>query len=196
MTLADFPAFTVIGATVRTTNADEMSGNSGRIGPLWNQFMHGGDKAIPGVIDQDTTYAIYANYESNATGAYDLTLGKSVQTNQKPPAGMTSIPNSAVALSCLHGKRQFTRCHQSRVGKCLRPLRAAYGTAPRFYSRLRTVFQLRHQAVYRDPLTTPAQVRRIAGDLKPPEGNAWRTLSACRVETLSTPLCTAARASE
>ncbi len=91
MTLAEVPAFTVIGATVRTTNGDEMSGSSGKIGPLWNQFMHGGDKAIPGVIDQDTTYAVYTNYESDATGAYDLILGRSVHPDQKPPTGMKSI---------------------------------------------------------------------------------------------------------
>ena len=87
----EFPAFTIIGSTARTTNAFEMSGSAGKIGPLWSQFMHGGDKAIPGIIDQDVTYAVYSNYESDASGEYDFMLGKSVHPEQNAPVGMKSI---------------------------------------------------------------------------------------------------------
>ena len=54
----EMPAFIVIGPAVRTTNAQEMSGDKGKIGPLWNQFMHGAAEAIPGVLEQGTVYAI------------------------------------------------------------------------------------------------------------------------------------------
>src|ERR1700748_1421290 len=83
--LFEVPAFTVIGLFVRTTNAVEMSGNAGKIGPLWSQFMHGGAEAIPGVIEQGTVYAVYTHYESDETGAYDLILGRSVQPEQRAP---------------------------------------------------------------------------------------------------------------
>ena len=87
----EFRAFTVIGSIVRTTNAREMSGKDSTIGPLWDRYMHGGAEAIPGVIDQDTTYAVYSSYASDANGPYDLTLGKSVHPEQPAPAGMRSI---------------------------------------------------------------------------------------------------------
>ena len=90
--LANVPAFTVIGPSIRTTNAQEMSGTNGKIGPLWSQFMHSGAKAIPGVVEQGTIYAVYTHYESDETGAYDLILGKSVSPEQAPPANMKSIP--------------------------------------------------------------------------------------------------------
>jgi predicted transcriptional regulator YdeE len=89
--IADVPAFTVIGSTVRTTNARETSGSNGKIGPLWNQFMHGGEQGISGVIEREKTYAVYTNYEGDETAAYDLTLGKSVHSEQPAPAGMKSI---------------------------------------------------------------------------------------------------------
>jgi predicted transcriptional regulator YdeE len=88
---AQVPAFSVIGLAVRTTNAREMSGQDGQIGPLWNQFMHGGATAIPGVIEPGTIYAVYSHYDSDETGPYDLILGKSVQPGQEVPPAMKSI---------------------------------------------------------------------------------------------------------
>ena len=89
--LVEVPAFTVIGLSVRTTNAVEMYGNAGRIGPLWSQFMRVGSEAIPGVIEQGTIYAVYTHYESDETGAYDLILGRSVQPEQQVPVNMKAI---------------------------------------------------------------------------------------------------------
>jgi predicted transcriptional regulator YdeE len=85
------PAFVVIGPAVRTTNAQEMYDDKGKIGPLWSQSMHGGAEIIPGVIEQETIYAVSTHYESDETGAYDLILGKSVQSEQHVPSGMKSI---------------------------------------------------------------------------------------------------------
>jgi len=85
------PAFTVIGPFVRTTNAVEMSGKDGKIGPLWGQVMHGGADAIPGVIDQNTIYAAYSDYENDETGAYDLILGRSVQPEEQVPVNMKAL---------------------------------------------------------------------------------------------------------
>ncbi len=89
--LVNVSAFTVIGPSIRTTNAQEMSGTKGKIGPLWSQFMQGGAEAIPGVIEQRTIYAVYTHYESDETEAYDLILGKSVSSDNTPLANMKSI---------------------------------------------------------------------------------------------------------
>jgi predicted transcriptional regulator YdeE len=88
---AHVAAFSVIGLAVRTTNAREMSGQDGQIGPLWNKFMQGGATAIPGVIEPGTIYAVYSHYDSDETGPYDLILGKSVQPGQEVPPAMKSI---------------------------------------------------------------------------------------------------------
>jgi len=86
------PAFTVIGPFVRTTNAAEMSnGHTGKIGPLWRRFLGGEAGAIPEATDKTTTYAVYSDYESDETGAYDLTLGKAVAPGQQAPPGMRSL---------------------------------------------------------------------------------------------------------
>jgi len=89
--LADLPAFTVIGFSVRTTNAQEMLGTDGRIALLWGRFAHGGADAIPAIVEQGTTYAVYSNYESDETGAYDFLLGKSAQPAQSAPEGMVKL---------------------------------------------------------------------------------------------------------
>src|ERR1700755_689863 len=82
------PAFTVIGPHVRTNNAAEMSGQNGKIGPLWQRFMGGDAETIPNPTDKQTIFAVYSNYESNETGLYDLTLGKRVEPEQPVPANM------------------------------------------------------------------------------------------------------------
>ena len=92
MQVLEIPAFTVIGPTIRTTNAAEMSnGGHGKIGPLWGRFLGGEAAAIPKVIDQGTIYAVYFNYQRDETGAYDLTLGKAVQPDQLSPPNMRTL---------------------------------------------------------------------------------------------------------
>jgi predicted transcriptional regulator YdeE len=81
-------AFAVLGPHVRTNNAAEMSGQNGKIGPLWQRFMGGEGETIPNPTDRQTIFAVYSNYESNETGLYDLTLGKRVEPEQQVPANM------------------------------------------------------------------------------------------------------------
>ena len=91
--LVEVPAFTVIGLSVRTTNAVEMSGNAGKIGPLWSQFMHGGAEAIPGVHRARALPTLFTPImrARSETGAYDLILGRSVQPEQQVPVNMKAI---------------------------------------------------------------------------------------------------------
>jgi predicted transcriptional regulator YdeE len=88
---AEVAAFAVIGLSVRTTNAREISGNDGQIGPLWKQFMQGGAPGIPGVVEPGTIYAVYSHYDSDENGPYDLILGKSVRPGQEVPPAMKGI---------------------------------------------------------------------------------------------------------
>jgi predicted transcriptional regulator YdeE len=87
----EVPTLTVIGYSVRTSNAREMSGKDGRIGPLWGKYMQGGSASIAGVTEPGTDYAVYTNYESDEKGEYDLILGKSAKRDQQPPTGTTRI---------------------------------------------------------------------------------------------------------
>lgn len=87
----EMPAFTVIGFAVRTTNAAEMSGSNGKIGPLWGRFLSGGSDAVSGVVEPGTIYAVYTIYESDETGAYDLILGRSVRPGEPVPAEMSAV---------------------------------------------------------------------------------------------------------
>ena len=85
------PAFRVAGPTVRTKNEFEMSGDAGRIGPLWGSFMQLAPQAIPGVVEPDTIYSVYTAYESDHNGAYDVILGRSVAEGIGLPAGMKLV---------------------------------------------------------------------------------------------------------
>jgi predicted transcriptional regulator YdeE len=89
--LVEVAAFFVIGLTARTTNQREMSGEEGRIGPLWQEFMQGGDRRIPGARDQSPIFSVYTGYESDEKGAYDVILGRSVSEAQSVPAAMRGI---------------------------------------------------------------------------------------------------------
>jgi predicted transcriptional regulator YdeE len=83
------PGFNVIGLSTRTTNKDEMSGNS-KIGPLWASFARDGNR-IQDVADPDVTFSIYTNYETDENGPYDVILGKEVHGLRHVPKGMRGI---------------------------------------------------------------------------------------------------------
>ncbi len=90
--VVELPAFTILGISARTSNANEMSGNSGLIGPLWHRFITEAAATIP-TIDPATVYSVYTNYETDETGEYDVVIGKSADP-QDAASGLTrlSIP--------------------------------------------------------------------------------------------------------
>ncbi|SIS07670.1 GyrI-like domain-containing protein [Pseudomonas sp. A214] len=71
--------FTVAGLQVHTRNADEQQPEMARIGPMWQQFFSEGlfDK-IPARQSESFVYGVYSNYESDATGYFDVTAGVQV----------------------------------------------------------------------------------------------------------------------
>ncbi len=75
------PAFLASGLQVRTRNADERDTSTARIGPLWGQFFEQQLPVnLPGQTDNPKIMGIYSNYESDATGAFDVTAGLTVST--------------------------------------------------------------------------------------------------------------------
>lgn len=82
--------FTVVGISVRTTNAKEMSGE-GVIGKQWERFFRENVMGqIPNKVDSNIL-AVCTGYESDANGAYTLIIGARVSSADKLPAGMTAI---------------------------------------------------------------------------------------------------------
>ncbi|MGJ7522283.1 GyrI-like domain-containing protein [Variovorax sp. LT1P1] len=69
-------AFQVAGLTVRTTNREENDPATARIGPLWDRFFgEQTDELTPGRTDDSRIFGVYAAYESDVHGAFDLTVG-------------------------------------------------------------------------------------------------------------------------
>jgi predicted transcriptional regulator YdeE len=97
--IVEQPAFTVIGISARTTNANEMSGK-GVIGEQWARFMKEDLLSkIPNKADSNVL-AVYTDYESDANGAYTFLLGAKVTSADSVPAGMMAkkIPAARYAV--------------------------------------------------------------------------------------------------
>ncbi|WP_027612686.1 GyrI-like domain-containing protein [Pseudomonas sp. URIL14HWK12:I6] len=77
-------AFTVAGLQVRTTNAAEHQPETAKIGPMWGRFF--GEElaeSIPGKSANSPIYGVYSAYESDASGAFDVTAGVAVNASVK-----------------------------------------------------------------------------------------------------------------
>ncbi|WP_085640892.1 MULTISPECIES: GyrI-like domain-containing protein [unclassified Pseudomonas] len=71
--------FTVAGLRVRTTNLAEQGGHTAKIAPMWGRFHQGGLAAvIPGKQTESPVYGVYSAYESDASGAFDVTAGVAI----------------------------------------------------------------------------------------------------------------------
>ncbi|MEK3782157.1 GyrI-like domain-containing protein [Paenibacillus sp. FSL R5-0810] len=66
------PAMSVWGAGARTTNEAE-AGANGVIPRLWEHYFRSGIKEVAG--SDQAVYAVYTDYESDASGAYTLVIG-------------------------------------------------------------------------------------------------------------------------
>lgn len=85
----DQESFTVIGLTVRTTNAKE-AGGQGDIPQLWqNAIQNATLDAVPNKVG-DNLVVVYSDYASDSTGEYNYTLGYRVSSADKIPDGMVA----------------------------------------------------------------------------------------------------------
>lgn len=97
-------AFNIIGIKIRTTNKDMQAAKD--IPALWEQFMSKNVREkIPNKQNNDV-YAIYTNYESDYTGAYDMIIGCKVASLNDIPTDMIGIviPESAYQEFIAKGK--------------------------------------------------------------------------------------------
>lgn len=89
-------AVSLIGVATRTTNADEMSGN-GRLAVLWDSYFASGMAERAQVNNAHLIYALYTDYERDASGAYTVVIGHERGDGQaEVPDGLTpaAIPES------------------------------------------------------------------------------------------------------
>ena len=81
------PGFTLVGISVRTSNAIEMSGR-GVIGKQWDRFLKDGLlEKIRHRAGSDIV-AAYTDYESDHSGAYTFIIGAKVNSAEIVPQGM------------------------------------------------------------------------------------------------------------
>ena len=71
----EMPSKTIKGLEVRTKNADEMHPETQKIAPLWGRFFK---EVLPTLSRDATVYAVYHNYQSDASEAYDVLVGADV----------------------------------------------------------------------------------------------------------------------
>jgi len=72
-------AFQVAGLTVRTTNREENHPAGARITALWNRFF--GEETYRSTLGRTgdaRIFGVYSGYESDAHGAFDMTVGVAV----------------------------------------------------------------------------------------------------------------------
>lgn len=86
------PELKLVGLTVRTSNKNEMSPDTAKIGGLFAAYWGQGAPAqisarkTPGV-----TYSVYTEYASNEHGDYTYFLGEEVSSFDNIPAGMQQL---------------------------------------------------------------------------------------------------------
>lgn len=69
----------IAGICVRTTNAAEFNPVTGKIAGLWARFFgEGVFDTLPGKLEDSAVYGVYSGYESDYTGAFDVTAGVTV----------------------------------------------------------------------------------------------------------------------
>jgi len=80
-------SFSVVGITIRTTNAKESTAD-GQIGMQWQEFFQDGVLAkIPNKTGANI-YAVYSDYAAGKSGEYSVTLGAKVPEGSDVPEGM------------------------------------------------------------------------------------------------------------
>ena len=72
----ELTAKTIKGLQIRTKNADEMKPETQKIAPLWGKFFA---EIIPRFgTNPPPLYGVYSNYESDASGEFDVLVGADV----------------------------------------------------------------------------------------------------------------------
>lgn len=88
--VTNIDGFTVIGISVRTNNAREMTAD-GLIGKQWSRLFK--DEILKKIPDKSdwNIIAVYTDYASDHNGDYTFVLGAKVKAGVEAPAGMTAV---------------------------------------------------------------------------------------------------------
>lgn len=96
--LVTLDPFRVVGITVRTTNAAEASADRAAIPGLWGRFFAERiGEAVGGASTQAIVHGVYWDYESDASGAYNVTVGVTAQASDRshPDLSVIDIPGGS-----------------------------------------------------------------------------------------------------
>ena len=73
----------IAGISARTTNAAEFNPVTGKIAGLWGRFFSEGQfDSLPNKLPESPVYGVYSGYESDYTGAFDVTAGVAISRAQ------------------------------------------------------------------------------------------------------------------
>ncbi|MFZ6744799.1 GyrI-like domain-containing protein [Undibacterium sp. JH2W] len=93
--------FQISGLQVRTRNADEANDTKGKIGPLWGQFFTKNlPETLPAKTGDGKIYGVYSNYESDASGLFDVTAGVAVTADSAEFANITIAAGRYMVFNC------------------------------------------------------------------------------------------------
>ncbi len=68
----EFTTKTINGLKIRTKNTAEINPDTQKIAPLWERFF---EEIVPTVSTGTFMYGVYSNYESDASGEFDVLAG-------------------------------------------------------------------------------------------------------------------------
>lgn len=102
------PAISLIGVAARTTNAAE-AGPDGQLAKLWQAYFASGIAQSERVSNGHMIYALYTDYESDASGAYTTLIG------HERAAGHADIPNGLEQAEVPESKYQVFRTKKGPV---------------------------------------------------------------------------------
>jgi predicted transcriptional regulator YdeE len=95
--IKEFAAFAVQGLQVRTSNAAEQTPQA-KIGALWGRYFSSPGGGASGV------YGVYSGYESDWTGAFDVTAGSEASAGAAPKADQTTVQIEGGKYLVFHAK--------------------------------------------------------------------------------------------
>src|SRR5213596_4218026 len=94
----------IVGLATHTTNAAESNPSAGKIPQLWGRFTaEQWSKRLETLGAVGPTLAVYSEYESDASGSYQLLVGRQVRDSRpvSPPLQIVSIAQgSYLAFRC------------------------------------------------------------------------------------------------
>lgn len=78
--LVEIAPFRVAGISVRTTNMEETSPETARLGALWGRFFQDGvPDNVANQVPDSPIYGVYSDYESDVNGQYSVTAGVQIE---------------------------------------------------------------------------------------------------------------------